>query len=73
MDKSVIASTIAQSSAILLPTSFAACVAMLDTWLEIVPTGNVEQIGVTMLQGLCLAVAQLVGLAVVMLLIENTR
>ena len=42
-------------------------------WLEIVLTGNAEQIGVTIFLALHLGVAQLVELAAVMLSIVNMR
>lgn len=73
MVKSVTASTTAQSSAILPPILFAVFVATLDIWLETAPIGNAERIGVTMHQGLCLVVAQLVELVAAMLLIVNMR
>ena len=73
MVKSVIASTIAQSSATLPPILFAVFVVTPGIWLETVPTGNAEQTGVTMYLGRCLEVAQLVGSVAAMLSIVNTR
>lgn len=63
----------AQSSATLRPTSFAVFVAMPAIWLEIVPTGNAEQIGGTISQAQRLGVARLVELVAAMLSIVNMR